>query len=85
MKKSLANTICNLWNDNFADTTPATSTHAEVVSNGGGYAVEVKNVGERNYGNSFYSHEEIADIERAFRVSAYITQDENHRLYARIY
>jgi len=85
MKKSLANQICKLWNDNFAGSTPETRTQAEVTENATGYAVEVKNVGAENDGYAFFAHEEITDIERAFRVNAYITQDENHRLYARIY
>lgn len=85
MKKCLADTICKLWNDNFADTTHETRTQAEVVESVTDYVVEVKNVGARNDGHAFFAHEQITDIERTFRVSSYITQDECHRLYARIY
>ncbi len=85
MKKSLANQIAKLWNENFAETTQATRTQAEVVESATGYSVEVKNVGVENDGHAFYMHERITDVERAFKVSAYITQDEEHKLYARIY
>lgn len=86
MKKSLANQIAKLWNDNFAGSYAPTKTQAEVMPDGvGDYSVEVHPYGEDNDGYSFYSHNEVSDIERAFKVSSYITQDEEHRLYARIF
>ena len=86
MKKSLANQIAKLWNDNFAGSYAPTKTKAEVMPDGvGDYSVEAHPYGEENDGHSFHSHNEVSDIERAFKVSAYITQDEEHRLYARIF
>lgn len=85
MKKSLADTICNLWNDNFAGSYAPTKTKAEVCVVKDDYSVEVHPCGEENNGHSFHSHNEVSDIERAFKVSAYITQDDEHKLYARIF
>ena len=86
MEKSLANQIAKLWNDNFAGSYEPTKTMAEVcVCTHGGYFVVVHPYGDENDGHAFYSHNEVSDIARAFRVSSYITQDENHRLCARIY
>lgn len=85
MKKSLANQIAKLWNENFAGYTEATKTKAVVTESGrGDYAVEV-NPTDANTGHAFYSHAELTDVERAFKVSAYVTQDENGLLYGRIY
>ena len=85
MKKSLANQIAKLWNENFAGYTEATKTKAVVTDNGGNdYAVEV-NPTDANTGHAFYAHAELSDIERTFKVSAYVSQDENGLLYGRIY
>lgn len=87
MKKNLANQICKLWNDNFTGSYAPTKTKAEVCKNGtkDDYSVEVHPYGYENDGHSFHSHNEVSDIERAFKVSAYITQDKEHKLYARIF
>lgn len=85
MNKLLANKICKFWNDRFAFTTQETRTRAEVEDCTTNYAVIVKNVGKENDGHAFYAHDKLTDVERAFKVHAYITQDENHRLYARIF
>lgn len=86
MKKILANQIAKLWNDNFTGNFAPTKTKAEVMTDGvGDYSVEVHPYGEDNDGHSFHSHDEVSNIERVFKVSAYITQDEEHKLYARIF
>ena len=87
MKKSLANKICKLWNENHVGSYEPTKTQAIVCESAikGEYSVEVHPFGENNDGHSFHSIETVVDIERAFRVSAYITQDENNKLYARIF
>lgn len=87
MKKSLANQIAKLWNEQFAGNYEPTKTEAIVCKNciKGEYAVEVHPFGELNDGHAFFSMENITDIERAFKVSALITQDKEHKLYARIY
>ena len=86
MKKSLANTICKLWNENHVGSYEPTKTHATVeCSVKGDYSVEVRPVGEENDGHSFHHINTLASIEEAFKVSAYITQDEEHKLYARIF
>ncbi len=85
MKKSLAEQICKLWNDNFTGSYAPTKTKAEVCVVKNDYSVEVHPFGEENNGHSFHSHNEVSDIERAFKVSSYITQDEEHKLYARFF
>lgn len=87
MKKSLANQIAKLWNENHVGNYEPTKTKAIVCKNAmkGEYSVEVHPFGENNDGDSFHCIEPVVDIERAFRVSAYITQDENNKLYARIF
>ena len=73
MKKSLANQICKLWNENFAGSYEPTRTKAVVEQNGasGEYSVEIY-PDENNVGNSFHHNEELADVMRAFKVSAYL-------------
>lgn len=87
MKKSLANQIAKLWNENHAGSYLPTKTHAIVCESAakGDYSVEVHPIGEENNGHSFHHFEELTNIEGAFNVSAYITQDEEHKLYARIF
>lgn len=87
MKKSLANTICKLWNEQHVGTYEPTKTQAIVCERkvSGTYSVDVHPVGEQNNGISFHSIESVASIQHAFKVSAFITQDENHRLYAVIF
>ena len=87
MKKSLANQICKLWNENHVGSYEPTKTQAIVCESAvnGDYSVEVHPIGEENDGHSFHSIEALVNIEGTFKVSAYITQDENQRLYARIF
>lgn len=85
MKKILAEQICKLWNDNFTGSYAPTMTKAEVCGVNDDCSVEVRPCGEENNGHSFHSHNEVSDIERAFKVSSYITLDENNKLYARIF
>ena len=86
MKKSLANQIAKLWNENHVGSYEPTKTHATVeCSVKGDYSVEVHPVGEENDGHSFHHINTLASIEETFKVSAYITQDEEHKLYARIF
>lgn len=87
MKKSLANQICKLWNENHVGSYEPTKTQATVCKSHikGEYSVEVHPCGDENDGHSFHYIEELTNIEGAFRVSAYITQDEEHKLYARIF
>lgn len=77
MKKSLANQIAKLWNENFAGSYEPTKTKAEVTQNGvkGDYAVEIVPDGI-NVGNSFHHNEEVTDISRAFKVSSYLSTRE---------
>lgn len=87
MKKSLANQIAKLWNENHVGSYEPTKTQAIVCESSvkGDYYVEVHPIGEENNGHSFHHIEVLANIEGAFKVSAYITQDEEHKLYARIF
>lgn len=87
MKKSLANQIAKLWNEQFVGGYEPTKTEAIVCGSGmkGEYSVEVHPFGELNNGHAFYSMEHVTDIARAFKVSALITQDEEHKLYARFF
>lgn len=87
MKKSLANQIAKLWNENHVGSYEPTMTHATVCECAvkSDYSVEVHPVGEENDGHSFHHLEELVNIEGTFKVSAYITQDEEHKLYARIF
>ena len=87
MKKTLANTICKLWNEQHAGTYEPTKTQAVVCESAakGDFAVEIRPAGEENCGHAFHSIESLVSIEGAFKVSAYITQDEEHKLYARIF
>lgn len=87
MKKSLANTICKLWNEQHVGSYVPTKTQATVCKSAAkeDYSVEVHPCGDENDGHSFHYIEELTNIEGAFRVSAYITQDEEHKLYARIF
>ena len=73
MKKRLANQICKLWNENFAGSYEPTRTKAVVEQNGvsSGYSVEIYPE-KTNVGNSFHHNEELADVMRAFKVSAYL-------------
>jgi hypothetical protein len=87
MKKSLANQICKLWNEQHVGSYEPTKTHAVVCKSAveNEYSVEVHPSGEMNDGHSFHSIEALANIEGALKVSAYITQDEEHKLFARIF
>lgn len=87
MKKSLANQICKLWNENHVGSYLPTKTLATVCKSAvkEDYSVEVHPVGDENYGHSFHGIEALVGIEGTFKVSAYITQDEEHKLYARIF
>lgn len=87
MKKSLANTICKLWNEQYVGSYEPTMTQATVCKSAVNrdYSVEVHPFGELHDGHAFFSMEHVTDIERAFKVSALITQDDEHKLYARIY
>lgn len=87
MKKSLANQICKLWNENHVGSYEPTKTHAIVCECAvkGDYSVEVHPVGDENDGHAFHHIEEVTDIERAFKVSAYVMQDDEHKLYARFF
>jgi hypothetical protein len=87
MKKSLANQICKLWNEQHVGSYEPTKTHAIVCESAakGDYSVEVHPFGEMNDGHSFHIIEALANIEGALKVSAYITQDAEHRLYAMIF
>ena len=87
MKKSLANQIAKLWNEKHVGNYEPTKTHAIVWKDAvkGNYSVEVHPFGEMNDGHSFHSIKELVSIEGTFKVSAYMTQDEEHRLYARIF
>ena len=87
MKKSLANQIAKLWNENHVGSYEPTKTQAIVCKSAvrGEHSVEVHPVGEENDGHSFHSIEAVISIEGAYKVSAYITQDEEHKLYARIF
>lgn len=67
MKKSLANQIAKLWNDNFAGSTAATRTSAE----SDGENVWIKPTDE-NDGTVFYHNEEFADVMRCFKVSGIV-------------
>lgn len=84
MKKSLANQIAKLWNENLAGTYEPTKTEAIVCKELKEYAVEIRPCGKNN-GSSFHHHEEVTYVERAFKVNAYIGQDHEHKLYARIF
>ena len=87
MKKTLANQIAKLWNEQHAGTYAPTKTKAVVCESAakGDFSVEVYPVGVENCGHSFHSIESLVSIEGSFKVSAYITQDERNRLYARIF
>ena len=87
MKKSLANTICKLWNENHTGSYLPTKTQAVVCKNAtkGEYSVDVRPSEKINDGHSFHSIESSTNIEGAFKVSSYITQDEEHKLFARIF
>lgn len=87
MKKSLANQICKLWNENHVGSYEPTKTQAIVCKSvvGIDYSVEVHPVGEKNDGHSFHHIDVLANIVGTFKVSAYITQDGNNKLYARIF
>jgi hypothetical protein len=87
MKKSLANQICKLWNEQHVGSYEPTKTQAVVCESAvkGDYSVEVHPIGEENDGHSFHDIEVLTNIEGTFKVSAYITQDEEHKLYARIF
>lgn len=87
MKKSLANQIAKLWNEQHVGSYEPTKTHAIVCKDAvkGEYSVEVHPFGEMNDGHSFHSTEALVCIEGTFKVSAYITQNEDNKLYARIF
>ena len=87
MKKSLANQICKLWNEQHVGNYKPAKTQAIVCKGevNEDYSVEVHPIGEENDGHSFHSHNEVSDIERTFKVSSYITQDMEHKLYARFF
>lgn len=84
LKKQVAKQIVNLWNANFADSTPATRTHAR-IEEGRYLAVVIENTGDENTGDAFYHVAEVADIARAFKTSCLISQDEACKLYARLF
>ena len=84
MKRSLANQIAKLWNDKHVGSYEPTKTVANVVCGGDDFAVEIHASGY-NDGLSFHYVTELASMEQAFKVSAYVTQDEEHKLYARIF
>lgn len=76
-----------MWNENHVGSYEPTKTQAVVCESAvrGEFSVEVYPFGEKNEGHAFHSIESLVSIEGAFKVSAYITQDEEHRLYARIF
>ena len=86
MKKSLANQIAKLWNEQHVGNYEPTRTQAIVCESAvkGDCSVEVHPVGE-NDGHSFHHIEVLTNIEGTFKVYAYITQDDEHKLYARIF
>jgi hypothetical protein len=86
MKKSLANTICKLWNEQHVGSYEPTKTQATVCKSvvNGDYSVEVHPSGEMNDGYTFHSIEAVVSIETTFKVCAYITRDEDNKLYARL-
>ena len=85
MKKSLANQICRLWNENLAGGYEPTKTCAETRNDKyGDYSVLISPCRE-NDGNVFHRNGELADIERVFRVNAYVTIGSDGKLYARIF
>ena len=71
MKKSLANQIAKLWNENFAGNYEPTRTIAVVTNLKKEYSVEIV-PDNNNVGISFHHHEELTDVIRAFKVSAYL-------------
>lgn len=84
MKKSKANAIINLWNEEHAGSTAETGTKA-VLCNGthkGDYDVEIVPASSCNLGNSFHAVDSLALVEKAFRVSAYITTDKKGNIIA---
>lgn len=87
MDKSLANLIAKLWNENHVGNYEPTKTQAIVCESAvkGYYCVEVHPIGAENDGHSFHYIDALANIEGTFNVSAFITQDEEHKLYARIF
>ena len=87
MKKSLANQIAKLWNEQHVGNYNPTRTQAIVCESAvkGDYSVEVHPFGEMNDGHSFHSIEALVSIEGTFKVNAYITQDKYNLLYARIF
>jgi hypothetical protein len=78
MKRSLANQISKLWNDKHGGSYEPTNTVANVVCGGDDFAVEIHASGD-NEGLSFHYVSELASMEQAFKVSAYVTQDEEHK------
>ena len=82
MKKSLANQISKLWNENFAGSTSATMTKAFAE----GENVYIRNVGDDNDGHVFFHTEELADVTRTFKVSSIVVVDyDTHKVYARLF
>lgn len=75
MKKALANQIAKLWNSNFTGNYEPTRTIAVVTNHKKDYYVEIV-PDKNNVGISFHHHEEMTDVERAFKVSAYVTTKE---------
>jgi hypothetical protein len=85
MKKNLANQIARLWNERLAGEYKSTKTYAETLKEvTGDYCVEIRPCGD-NSGITFHRHAELADLERAFGVNAYISIGSNNKLYARIF
>ena len=89
MKKALANQIVKLWNENFAGSYEPTRTIAKVVDGAvkGEHYVEIF-PDKNNIGNSFHHTEEIADVQRTFKVSAYLVakeQDEQTIIIGRLF
>lgn len=81
MKKSLANQIAKLWNEQNSDGYELTRTKAVVEEDRKGeYSVEIAPEGN-NIGNSFHCVEDMADFMRAFRVHGYVGQKVKDGMY----
>ena len=77
MKKALANKIAKLWNENFAGNYEPTRTIAKVVNGSRSDENYVEIYPDvTNVGNSFHHNEELVDVMRAFKVSAYLVAKE---------
>ena len=73
MKKSLANQIVRVWNEKHAGIYEPTRTKAVVMNSSrkDDFFVEIL-PDKGNDGASFHHQEEMTDVMRAFKVSAYV-------------